>query len=146
MSVSDAHQVITGHRSNPNCIISHPHLPLFYSSGVEKIVKMHSPFPLPPPISRDRPIPITTNVTSGTIWRRLLGVRDEVGEDSEEDPETIAMFDFLNARERTVLDLVIIRAMETDSMSDEEDSDESEGDEGESEEIDAEEEVERGRE
>lgn len=84
---------ISGPRSNVNSVIAHPKLPLIASAGVEKVIRLHSSYPIE-----------NCNLKANVIKRRhsvgtriMLPFDDD--ETEEEDPRTLAMFDVLNAQE-----------------------------------------------
>ncbi|KAA1113130.1 hypothetical protein PGT21_022203 [Puccinia graminis f. sp. tritici] len=101
-----------GHRSIPNSLIFHPYLPLICTSGVEKIVKVHSTrqvgwYPHQTAHSRAQ--------TTSTTVRKKMNVGDRVplmfgssersrrrsnASPEDEDLETLAMFDALLEREK----------------------------------------------
>ncbi|KAL1923160.1 uncharacterized protein VTP21DRAFT_9536 [Calcarisporiella thermophila] len=113
VNVGDPAFVLSGHRSVVNQVRWHPHLPLLFSSGVEKIIKVHSIFPFG---NEDE----TSSSTSSAHVRQRFPANREMrhsilnplimfmgdesppsdeGETSGEDVRTLALFDMLLAQE-----------------------------------------------
>lgn len=65
--------VIHGHRGNVNCIRPHPDLPVIFSAGIESLIQVASPYPLP-----------STEEGAGA-------------DGSDSDEEVISYFNFVNA-------------------------------------------------
>lgn len=101
-----------GHRSIPNSLIFHPHLPLICTSGVEKLVKVHSTRRVgwyPHQASHSRAEATSTAVRKKmTVAERIPFIfgpshrfqQHSIGRPEEEDMETLAMFDALLEREK----------------------------------------------
>jgi len=114
MSIDQTKEILTGHRSIVNNVQFHPTFPILVSSGVEKVIKMWSPYPLNEQES----------TIDSTLARKVFTPSDyaeifhdfnfthieEEEEGLEESTKTIALFDFFNKYES---------AMDTDSDSEE---------------------------
>ncbi|KAH9447997.1 hypothetical protein MJO28_011549 [Puccinia striiformis f. sp. tritici] len=114
MTISKPSFKLHGHRSIANSLVFHPNLPLICTSGVEKLVKVHSTRQVgwyPHQTSHSR-----AQTTSTTV-RRKISVADRspfifgpshrsqqhsTGRPEDEDLETLAMFDALLEREKEV--------------------------------------------
>ncbi|ELU11233.1 hypothetical protein CAPTEDRAFT_181641 [Capitella teleta] len=105
--IKEAHLVLKGHRSVVNQVRSNPSNQLIISSGVEKIIKMWSPFPLP---GGSGGITSDVDKTNRGIYsheqyinlvRRTGAVmsHDYRHQSTEEDPCMMAFFDSLIQRE-----------------------------------------------
>ncbi|CAI2161797.1 15510_t:CDS:10, partial [Funneliformis geosporum] len=91
--------VLDGHRSIVNSVIWHPHFPLIFSSGVEKIIKVHSAFPFSnkdyEPKVPQPPRPKFRQVTANHRSAYSSSPYDEPEENMEEDPLTLRFFDLM---------------------------------------------------
>ncbi|GBC00926.1 hypothetical protein RclHR1_04000007 [Rhizophagus clarus] len=84
--------VLSGHRSIVNSAIWHPHIPLIFSSGVEKIIKVHSAFPFSNKDCESKiPQPPKSRFRRGEISLRT----NEDEENMEEDLSTLKFFDLM---------------------------------------------------
>ncbi|CAB4411884.1 unnamed protein product [Rhizophagus irregularis] len=84
--------VLNGHRSIVNSAIWHPHVPLIFSSGVEKIIKVHSAFPFSNKDCESKiPQPPRSRFRRGEISFRA----NEYEENMEEDLSTLKFFDLM---------------------------------------------------
>ncbi|WAR60465.1 hypothetical protein PtB15_9B404 [Puccinia triticina] len=135
VTISDTSLKLHGHRSIPNSLIFHPYLPLICTSGVEKLVKVHSARRVgwyPHQTSHSRAQPTSTTV------RRKMSVADRIpfifgpshrsqqlssARPEEEDLETLAMFDALLEREKEVGEHSLWMGLEQpdDELDDEDD-------------------------
>jgi WD40 repeat protein len=98
--VSQPRFVLTGHKSIVNNIAYHPSLPLMVSSGVEKVIKMWSPYPItsehrePMKVRRRQPY-LFTNPSFANYFDMLPTLRDNENSIIESE-QTLALFDFFN--------------------------------------------------
>lgn len=81
---------LKSHRSIVNSLIFHPHLPLIYTAGVEKLVRIFSPFPFIDPT--------LISSTQERIKGTLVPYNVQQGELSE-DASVLNFFDMLHGSE-----------------------------------------------
>jgi len=81
---------LKSHRSIVNSLLFHPHLPLIYTAGVEKLVRMFSPFPFIDPK--------LISSTQERVRGNLVPYNVQQGELSE-DASVLNFFDMLQASE-----------------------------------------------
>jgi len=134
MTISKPSLKLHGHRSIPNSLIFHPYLPLVCTSGVEKLVKVHSArrvgwYP-------HQSIESRAQATSTTV-RRKMSVADRIpfifgshrsqlhssARPEDEDLETLAMFDALLEREKEVGDQSLWFGLDRHHTDDDDDDD-----------------------
>lgn len=103
--ISSANHVLVGHRSIVNNIASHPKIPLLCSTGVEKILKLWSPYPITPEHSISPPKPQLRQPLSEINPRafnfnnfvpRLYSTEED---NTDESLETLLLFDWFNVLE-----------------------------------------------
>jgi WD repeat-containing protein 22 len=97
--VKNTKEILLGHRSIVNNLRYHPTLPILASSGVEKIIKFWSPFPMKEDDTSDiGPQPRRRVYTNEMDLLEELSTVQSHGRDqsTEEDPKTLALFDFFN--------------------------------------------------
>ncbi|KAH3853970.1 hypothetical protein DPMN_096508 [Dreissena polymorpha] len=105
MYINSAHMVLGGHRSIVNQVRFNPSNHIIISSGVEKIIKVWSPFDLPTKAQK-----IGTNARERRVYSHeeyinlvlrdgYLTSHDYSHESTEEDPRMMAFFDSLVQRE-----------------------------------------------
>jgi len=104
--VTKTHRILTGHRSIVNNIRYHPHLPVMVSSGVEKVIKVWTPYKVREEqdgSSGCQPgrIPFS-RADFDFFLREILNGREEFEETTNESKETLALFDFFNGAEQEV--------------------------------------------
>ncbi|CAG8663217.1 16694_t:CDS:2, partial [Funneliformis caledonium] len=90
--------VLEGHRSIVNSVIWHPHFPLIFSSGVEKIIKVHSAFPFSNKDYEPKvPQPPRPKLRRAANHRSAYSSSSyvEPEENMEEDPLTLRFFDLM---------------------------------------------------
>ncbi|KAH9452124.1 hypothetical protein Pst134EB_016082 [Puccinia striiformis f. sp. tritici] len=114
MTISKPSFKLHRHRSKANSLVFHPTLPLICTSGVEKLVKVHSARQVgwcPHQTSHSR-----AQTTSTTVRRKISvaerspfifgpsqrSQQHSTGRPEDEDLETLAMFDALLEREKEV--------------------------------------------
>ncbi|KAJ3280280.1 hypothetical protein HK104_000779 [Borealophlyctis nickersoniae] len=109
--VSDAAFTLKGHRSVVNSTLIHPHQPLIFTAGVEKVVRMFSPFPLSTDdissdMSPSKPTAPTERTRLPPAARGggdlLLFAAQEPDDSIEEDFRTLAFFDVLLAEDERI--------------------------------------------
>lgn len=100
-----ASHILEGHRSIVNNIISHPVYPLLCSTGVEKILKLWSPYPIhsqqteiPPPQPRRTTLNDNFRMMLDYTSRMQANDNDET---TEESPSTLLLFDYFNLLENS---------------------------------------------
>jgi len=103
LTVPNADCILTGHRSIVNNIIYHPIHPIMCSAGVEKLIKVWSPFPfpnsepVPQKVERRKPI---SGTESPAFFRDMDIFTIGLEESSvKESSRTLALFDFFNRYE-----------------------------------------------
>lgn len=96
-----ADHVLVGHRSIVNNIASHPKIPLLCSTGVEKILKLWSPYPITPEHTLSPPIPQLRQPISEINLRTFNFAQqlNYTADDTEESLETLLLFDWFNVLE-----------------------------------------------
>ncbi|KAJ3109888.1 hypothetical protein HDU96_007089 [Phlyctochytrium bullatum] len=86
---------LEGHRSIVNSVIFHPHLPIIATAGVEKLVRLHSPYPMlgsRPENQQRKPTRVACEHSSRRrLFLNLFGTEETM----EEDSATLAEFDYL---------------------------------------------------
>jgi WD40 repeat protein len=129
-----AHCVLAGHRSIPNNIAYHPHYPAMCTSGVEKIIKVWSPYPMTEddkePHKRARRKPFGHQEARELVSEMYLFGHEEE-RDVTESTKTLALFDFftltdeLNASEDEENLGEVVFYLQSDDSDDDNDNDES---------------------
>ena len=83
---------LKSHRSIVNSVLFHPHLPLIYTAGVEKLVRIFSPFPFSNP-----------HILSSTQERdRGSRVQTHEAENLSEDASILNFFDMLTEADESM--------------------------------------------
>lgn len=102
--VLSADQVLVGHRSIVNNVISHPTYPLLCSAGVEKILKFWSPYPIHPDQKEVPPKPRKREALTHenfTINFDTAARAQDNDDTTEESPSTLLLFDYFNILEQS---------------------------------------------
>ncbi|RIA98974.1 WD40-repeat-containing domain protein [Glomus cerebriforme] len=89
---SNPQYVLNGHRSIVNSAIWHPHVPLIFSSGVEKIIKVHSAFPFS---NKDCEAKVPQPPRSRFRRGEIIFQPNDYEENMEEDLATLKFFDLM---------------------------------------------------
>ncbi|KAL5009193.1 hypothetical protein ScPMuIL_014774 [Solemya velum] len=104
--VNEAHLILKGHRSIVNQVRFNPASHLICSSGVEKVVKVWSPFPLPKSSYKvtssrisERPVYTHEEYINLVLRSGHVMSHDYSHQSKEEDPRMMAFFDSLVQRE-----------------------------------------------
>ncbi|KAI8854075.1 hypothetical protein BC829DRAFT_241826 [Chytridium lagenaria] len=88
---------VEGHRSIVNSVLFHPQLPIIATAGVEKIVRLHSPFPMLNSGDVSEQLPKSTRVPRTSSRPRSLSIFHAFEDDEhlDEDTAVLSEFDFL---------------------------------------------------
>ncbi|KDE07265.1 hypothetical protein MVLG_02485 [Microbotryum lychnidis-dioicae p1A1 Lamole] len=144
-SISIPSSILDPHRSIVNSCLFHPTLPLLFTSGVEKTIWAHSPYPFsesiyPVPRTRRKPNPVVSWLAMmSPVFERV--VENESQEEKErrlraEDREVLEYFDAIAIGDREIWRSAKLGSNEEEEEEDDDDDEE----EDEEEEEDSEEE------
>ncbi|TPX72345.1 hypothetical protein SpCBS45565_g00415 [Spizellomyces sp. 'palustris'] len=120
MEVNEACFVLKGHRSIVNSVVHHPTRPMVATAGVEKTIRMFSPFPFE--ANGDQKTRERARSTShlNPLLTLQMMLHDEEDESIEEDLRTLTFFDLLLAEDEA-RDTLWGPATDQDSSGDESD-------------------------